>query len=229
MLSKIVTPFKTCFRVCDSKESEQGNITIVEGPLSSVDVKTPNGYRYRKGFWDKVLSEDYVKQMIENRECLGTIEHPEADSEYMKTSYENASHVVLSVVVRNHIPYGRFGLLNNNKGCCMKALVDVGVPVGVSTRGLGDSLTDELGDYIDEENYLLITWDFTKVPNIPVSMKAVSDSLRESPLFKQLVEMHKLKDSMRIDAPVTAAELKKTASEIRRQLGVLEDMITKFQ
>lgn len=201
---------------------------IVEGPLSSVDILTPNGYRYKKGFWDKVLAEQYVKDMILNRECLGTIEHPESDAEYMKTSYELASHVVTKVVVKDHIPYGTFALLNNNKGCAIKALVEVGVPVGVSTRGLGDTLTDEKGDYIDENNYLLITWDFTKAPNIPVQMREISDSLRESSTFKQLVEMHQLRDSVRSDAPVTAKQIQDAAAAVRREFGVFESLLNRF-
>lgn len=196
MLKQVYTAHKTKLRVCDSELDMAGNrIPIVEGELSDVDVVSPNGYRYKKGFWDNVLSQPYVKDMIANRECLGMIEHPEKDEEYMKTPYDKASHIVLSVTVNNGVPYGRFGLLNNPRGNDIKALVDVGVPIGVSTRGLGDILTDNISEYVDDQNYGLITWDFTTRPNFPKYMNPVSDSLRESPLYREFVQMRQLVDS----------------------------------
>lgn len=225
MLQKLCDAHKTVLRIADATEEFGARIPIIEGELSEVEKVSPNGYRYRQGFWDKVLAEDYVISMIEDRTCLGTIEHPESDDAYMKTPYEEASHVVLSVVVRNHNPYGKFGILNNNKGNAIKALVEVGVPVGVSTRGLGEQLTDSVSPYIDENNYGLITWDIVKNPNFPKQMQQVSDSLRSNENFRQLIEMNKLRDSLRPDATVSAAEMRKMIREIRSNLVILENNI----
>lgn len=226
MLSQINLATKTVFRVCDSIVDNNGNkVPVVEGELSTVDEVSPNGYRYRRGFWNKVLAEDYVKDMILGRECLGTIEHPEEDDEYLKTSYENASHVVLSVVVnKSGNPVGKFGLLNNNKGNSIKALVDLGVPIGVSTRGFGEILEDDISKYISENNYALITWDFTKNPNFPKKMKAISDSLMSSPIFKEYCEVRKVVDSTPYKSPFEG-EAKKLLCEIKDRISKIESML----
>lgn len=196
MLSRLSTARKSQFRVTDSITDAAGNITpIVAGELSDVDIVSPNGYRYKRGFWDQVLSRKDVKDMIRNNECLGTIEHPIPDSAYMKTPYEDVSHVVKSVTVVNGVPYGKFALCNNSKGNSIKALVDLGVPIGVSTRGLGDIREDEISQYVDAENYALITWDFTNNPNFPKHMEPISDSIRQNPLFKEFVELRGLVDT----------------------------------
>lgn len=226
MLNQIYLPCKTVFRVCDSVVDNNGTqVPIVEGELSSVDEVSPNGYRYRKGFWNKVLAEDYVKDMILGRECLGTIEHPESDDEYLKTSYENASHVVFSVVVNKAgNPVGRFGLLNNNKGNSIKALIDLGVPIGVSTRGFGEILEDEVSKFVSENNYALITWDFTKNPNFPKKMKAISDSLLSSPSFREYCEMRKVIDSTPYKSPLSL-EAKRLLFDIKDRLSRLENLL----
>lgn len=196
MLSRLSTARRSQFRVTDSITDAAGNITpIVAGELSDIDIVSPNGYRYRRGFWDKVLARKDVKDMIRNNECLGTIEHPIPDNAYMKTPYEDVSHVVKSVTLIEGVPYGKFALCNNPKGNSIKALVDLGVPIGVSTRGLGDIREDEISQYVDDENYALITWDFTNNPNFPKRMEPISDSLRQNPLFKEFVELRGIVDT----------------------------------
>ena len=104
-------------------------------------------------------------EMLKERTSLGTIEHPEDDGAYLRTPYEDASHVVIDAVLKGNDPFCKFALLNNQKGNSVKALVDLEIPVGVSTRGLGDTLSDSVSPYIDEDNYALITWDIVNNPN----------------------------------------------------------------
>lgn len=197
MLSKIVIPHKTLFRVSDSLDAQGQKIPTITGILSESEVVSPNGYRYRKDFWPAVLSQPYVKEMISSRSCLGCIEHPEDDNEYLRTPYEKASHVVLSVVLKNGNPVGTFGLLNNSKGNAIKALVDLGVPVGVSTRGMGEEKRDNISAYIDETQYALITWDIVNNPNFSnLKMMQVTDSIVNNPVFEELKQAYQLRDSV---------------------------------
>ena len=162
-----------------------------------VDIVSQNGYRYKTDFWDKVLGCQFVQDKINRRKCLGTIEHPEEDGEYLATSYENASHVVLKAWVQNHQPFATFGLLNNTKGNAIKALIDVGCNPGVSTRGMGNFEQDGISKFVSSDNYVFITWDVVKDPNFSeLDMAPISDSIRQSHIFKELCEMHQLKDSV---------------------------------
>jgi len=224
MFTKVHLPYKTAFRVSDSIKTESGvTIPVIEGQLSQVDIVSPNGYYYKPTFWHKILCQDCVKEMIRNRECLGMIEHPIPDEEYIKTPYDKASHVVLSVWLQGDNPFGRFGLLNNEQGNAIKALVDVGVPVGVSTRGFGDNKTDERGNtYIDEDSFALITWDIVRNPNfsdLHMTATQVTDSLRSNPLYKELLDQYKLRDSADPKPLTLSSDMVKVLRELRLALN----------
>lgn len=197
-LNKIQTVTRASFKVCDSLTLESGaKVPVITGRVSVKEEVSGNGYRYRSDFWDKIVNDPRFQQQVSDREVLGTIEHPLDDDSYLRTPYEDASHIILKAWTQNGEPYASFGLLNNDKGNAIKALIDVGHKPGASTRGLGDISEDETSQYISPDGFTLITWDIVKSPNFPsVKLERVSDSLMSNPIFKELVDMHKLKDSM---------------------------------
>ena len=196
-MNKIYSPYQSVLKICDSIVTSSGvTIPCITGQTGLVDVISQNGYRYKAGFWDEILNNPLIQEKIQKRKCLGTIEHPEDDSEYLSTSYEQASHVVMKAWVQNHQPFATFGLLNNPKGNAIKALIDVGCNPGVSTRGLGNFESDSISSFVSSENYAFITWDIVKDPNFSeLDMRPISDSIKSTHIFKELCEMHQLKDS----------------------------------
>lgn len=224
-MERIILNNTSIFRVQDSVVLGNVSCPVVKGPLSAVDLVTTNGYRYKNTFWKRVINHDSVQERVSNREMLGMIEHPEDDEEYLRTPYKKASHVVLGVSIENMIPIGTFGLLNNPEGNSMKALADLGVPLGVSTRGLGDFLEDEVSQYVDENNYICITWDFTNNPNIKQSkmiISKVSDSMRSNPLYSELLDMYQIRDSG------TYARIEALSSNIYKLVEELKTEISKI-
>lgn len=199
MVSRIETIYKTTLRVSDGKKQDDG-LLIVEGFVSEAEKVSPNGYRYKSTFWPKVLSQDYVKDMINSRESLGCEEHPEDDNHYMLTPYSKATHFVKSLELKklgdSMAPYAKLAVLNTAKGCDLKALVEVKVPLGVSTRGLGVTLSDSISNFIEEEEYRYITHDVVRNPNFStLRVKAVTDSMIANPLFKELTQAIHLRES----------------------------------
>lgn len=197
-LLKIETVQKTQFRIADSYVTDAGvTIPCIVGQTSIVDYKSQNGYRYKKGFWNKVFDNEEVQKRIADRSVLGTIEHPSDDAEYLNTPYEKASHVILKCwVADDGNPYAQMGLLNNQHGNAIKALVDVGVKPGVSTRGLGNFGEDAQGQFVEDEGYAWLGFDVVNNPNFQtLHMSRLSDSVMASPLFKEVTEMYHLRDS----------------------------------
>lgn len=225
-IKKIQTIIQTHMRVCDAVLTTSNGVKVptVRGPVSASDVISEKGYRYKRGFWEKILNRDYVRDSISSRKMLGMIEHPESDEDYLNTPYEKASHVVVAVDIVDSTPLGTFALLNNEYGNKMKALVDLNVPLGVSTRGLGDIVQDDVSPYIEETNYGLITWDFTRNPNFRnLQMQKVSDSLSSSPLFKELIQSYSLRDS--VDESYNSINLKRDMLKIQAELTNLINKI----
>lgn len=197
-MNKITFSHLGQFRIMDSVSDQSGNkIPVIYGPLSATEVASAKGYRYKEGFWRNVLSRASVKEVIDSRRMLGMIEHPIEDSEYLSTPYEKASHLVIAVDLQGSTPYGQMALLNNPLGNTIKALADLKVPIGVSTRGMGSYEKDDISQFIDDESFGLITWDFTRNPNLKGSdlyMK-VTDSLQNSPLFSEFAALQGIRDS----------------------------------
>lgn len=198
MLNKVQTTKGYKMRICDSITLESGvSVPMIQGQVSEVDVMSQNGYYYKRDFWKKILSNPQVADAIRNHDMLGMIEHPTDDEDYLKTPYDKASHFVHKAWVEpDGNPYAQFGLLNNEQGNNIKALIEIGHRTGVSSRGLGEMATDDMGQYVTDDNYMFITWDIVRSPNFAdLKLDKVTDSLRQSPTFKELVQMNQLRDS----------------------------------
>lgn len=196
---KLQSMQRSILRVCDSRKLESGvTIPCVTGQVSSEEVVSQNGYRYRKGFWKKVLDSTPVISAIQNRDMFGMIEHPVDDDAFLKTPYDGASHIVFKAWcdAKTGNPYAEFGILNSSKGNELKALLEVGHRPGVSTRGMGNFANDGVSQYVDEDGYVFLTWDIVRSPNFAdLKMDKVTDSLMRNPLFSELTGMNQLKDS----------------------------------
>ena len=231
-MKKIVTSSMSRFKIMDSSTAvdNAGNkIPMIYGPLSFEEVQSKKGYRYRDGFWNKILSNEKVIDEIESHSMLGMIEHPKDDADYIKTPYDKASHVIWNVDLKKGVPYGTIALLNNTNGNAMKALADLNVPIGVSTRGLGEFMQDSVSEFIDEDSYVLITWDFTRNPNLEKAvLSKVTDSFMESPVFKEFIEAYKLRDSVddNYDHERLKKEMLMMRTELAGQLSKLDNLLT---
>lgn len=216
-MKRIVTSSMSKFKIMDSITDNVGNkIPMIYGPLSFEEVQSKKGYRYRDGFWNKILSNEKVIEDIESHSMLGMIEHPKDDADYIKTPYDKASHVIWNVDLKKGVPYGTIALLNNTNGNAMKALADLGVPIGVSTRGLGEFLSDSVSEFIDEDSYALITWDFTRNPNLEKAvLSKVTDSFMETTIFREFIDAYKLRDS--VDESYDHERLKKEFMLMREE------------
>lgn len=225
---KLGTTIRTKFKVCDSITLASGvTVPCITGQVGQVDEVSQNGYRYKTDFWDKVLSDQIVQDQIACHDMLGTIEHPIDDDKFLRTPYDEASHVVLKAWVQNHNPYATLGLLNNDKGNQIKALVDVGHKPGVSTRGMGQFDRDQISQFVSDVDYVLISWDIVRSPNFAtLKMSEVTDSLIHNPIFKELADMHQIKDSAYkgYDKDLLIDDMGKAIAELQNKFELLKSL-----
>lgn len=218
-ICKIQSTLITHFRVTDSIETPTGEkMMCITGKASHCEVISQKGYRYRKGFWEKVISDPELQRRIEARDVLGMIEHPLNDMDFLHTPYDKAAVVCLKAWCEGYDPYITLGILNNVQGNAVKALVEVGHKPGVSTRGFGDYGQDSISSYIEEEGFKCIGWDVVRAPNFEdIRMDKVSDSLETLPEFRELMQMTQLRDS--VDEDYNQTHLK---SDIEKAIAFLK-------
>jgi hypothetical protein len=133
---------------------------MLTGVMQKADHKNGNGRVYPRKVLEKEL-ENY-KKLVDERRSLGELDHPDDSVINLK----NASHLVTAVWWDGDQVMGKCKVLSTPSGNILKELVNSGVKLGISSRGLG-SVTESKGDTIVEEDFQLICFDFVSEPSTP--------------------------------------------------------------
>ena len=145
----------------EGKMSERGN-PIVEGILATAEVKNGNGRYYSKGLWEREMNK-YNELIKENRAC-GELDHPESQVVNLK----NVSHNIKDVWWDGDNVMGKIEILPTPSGNILKALLESGIRLGVSSRGMGS--LEQNGDIMEvQDDFELLCWDFVSTPSNPGS------------------------------------------------------------
>ena len=131
---------------------------ILSGKLQEADIQNGNGRVYPH----KVLMREmknYAKLVTEQR-ALGELDHPDDSVINLK----NASHLVTEVWWDNKNVMGKVKVLETPSGKILRSLVESGVKLGISSRGMG-SVSEQQGQTIVEDDFQLICFDFVSEPS----------------------------------------------------------------
>lgn len=110
-----------------------------------------------------VLDEN-VKRLYESIKSgglLGELDHPENSIIHFK----EASHKITKLWWDNQTLMGEGIILNTPCGKVLKSLINDGVRVGISSRGVGNGKVNEDGILVIGESYKLITFDAVADPS----------------------------------------------------------------
>jgi hypothetical protein len=105
--------------------------------------------------------KNYEKLVKENR-ALGELDHPEDSVINLK----NASHMITKVWWEGNAVMGKARVLDTPSGKILRSLVESGVTLGISSRGMG-SVTESNGQTVVEDDFQLICFDFVSEPSTP--------------------------------------------------------------
>jgi hypothetical protein len=154
------TPFEyTSDTIKESKESNGGKI-MMKGILQKADTLNQNGRIYPQIILEREV-RNYQKFIAENR-ALGECDHPDSSVVELK----NVSHIIREAYMEGDVCYGIVELLNTPAGQILQSLVESGVTLGISSRGVGSTKRD--GNYdIVQDDFQLICWDFVSEPSTP--------------------------------------------------------------
>jgi len=150
---------------------------MLSGKLQEAEVQNGNGRVYPH----KVLTrevENYKKVVAENR-AVGELDHPDDSVVNLK----NASHMVTDVWMEEKSVMGKIKVLDTPSGNILRSLVDSGVQLGISSRGLG-SVTEAQGSVTVNDDFQLICFDMVSEPSTPGAYMNLSESkLRPRDVF----------------------------------------------
>ena len=136
----------------------EDNIMFLTGIMQRSDAQNGNGRVYPHAILEREI-ENY-KKIVKERRALGELDHPEDSVVNLK----NASHMVTEVWWDGDDVLGKVQILNTPSGQVLKELVNAGVKLGISSRGLG-SVSEQMGKTIVEDDFQLICFDFVSEPS----------------------------------------------------------------
>jgi len=143
----------------ESRDNNGGKI-IMKGILQKADTLNQNGRIYPAPILAREV-RNYQKFIQENR-ALGECDHPDSSVVELK----NASHIIREAYMDDDICYGTVELLDTPSGKILQSLVDSGVTLGISSRGVGSTRRDGDNDVV-QDDFQLICWDFVSEPSTP--------------------------------------------------------------
>lgn len=144
------------------KESiEKTGKIMMKGVLQKADTLNQNGRIYPTEILKREV-RNYQKFILENR-ALGELDHPDSSVVNLK----NCSHVIREAYIDNGVVYGTIEVLDKTpSGAILKGLVESGIKLGISSRGVGS--TKKENDYhIVQDDFQLICWDMVSEPSTP--------------------------------------------------------------
>ena len=133
---------------------------ILSGIMQMAETVNGNGRIYPHTVLMNEI-KNYQK-LVKERRALGELDHPDGEV----ISLANASHRVTSCWMEGNNVMGKIQVLDTPAGKTLRALVEGGCSVGISSRGMG-SIREENGRTIVEDDFQLICFDMVSEPSTP--------------------------------------------------------------
>lgn len=145
--------------ISEAKTDGEGKNYFLKGPFLEANVKNRNGRKYMQETLNREV-KDFYEQKIKTKRSMGELDHPPEPT----INLDRISHVITDLQMDGNVGYGVAKLLNTPCGQIAKALVDDGIQLGMSTRGVGTLDGDMVKD-----DYKLITVDIVADPSAPTA------------------------------------------------------------
>jgi len=144
------------------KESKQmyGGKIMLSGIIQRANTLNQNGRVYPRPILEREIM-NYQKLIRENR-ALGECDHPDSSVIELK----NASHIVREAYMQGDDVYGKIEILNTPSGKIIQSLIESGVTLGISSRGVGSTVSKDGHQYV-QDDFQLICFDMVSEPSTP--------------------------------------------------------------
>ena len=142
------------------EERDRHGKMMLKGIIQRANTLNQNGRIYPQSILEREVI-NYQKLIQENR-ALGECDHPESSVVELK----NVSHIVREARMQGDDVYGVIEILNTPSGKIIQSLIESGVTLGISSRGVGS--TKRQGDtQIVQDDFQLICFDMVSEPSTP--------------------------------------------------------------
>jgi hypothetical protein len=160
--------------VVEDINGQKRSVLRLAGRFQYGEKPNSNGRIYDHAILDHAVSE--IQEDIKSRRVLGEFDHP-ADA---KIHLDRVSHILTKLWMENNEVLGEIEVLDKTPcGTILKNLVESGVSIGISSRGVGDMETTVVEGqeyYKVMPGFTFVTFDIVAEPSVQGSFLSVMES-----------------------------------------------------
>jgi hypothetical protein len=163
-----------------SEATDNGKNWYIEGVFMQSDVVNRN----RRIYPDSIMEEQiglYNEGYVKTSRAIGELNHPPTPV----VNPERASHKIVSIMKEGNNYIGKAMIIDTQVGKTVKALLEAGVQLGVSSRGMGSVKKNVDGINEVQSDFRLATVDIVYQPSAP---DAFVTGLMEGETFETICE-----------------------------------------
>ena len=134
----------------------------IQGPFLQGDIKNRNGRIYESRILAKEVGR-YNDEYITKNRAMGELGHPDGPT----VNLDRVSHKITSLKQEGSNFIGRAKILETPMGRIAGALLNDGVTLGVSSRGMGSLVSRNGTNYVGEDFMLATAADIVADPSAP--------------------------------------------------------------
>ena len=145
-----------------TEQNDNGEKTYaIEGIFMQAETKNRNGRIYPREVMNKAVGK-YINEQVSKGRAVGELNHPEGPT----VNLDKVSHKIESLDWKGNDVVGKATILETPMGQIVKGLLDGGVNLGVSTRGMG-SLKNGNNAMVVQPDFMLNAVDIVQDPSAP--------------------------------------------------------------
>ena len=146
--------------LCEEKDGKKNY--FIEGIFLQAELKNRNGRMYPQKTLAREVAK-YDENYIQKGRALGELGHPDGPS----INLDRVSHKIMSLTEDGNNFVGKAKLLDTPMGKIAKNLLDEGVKLGVSSRGMGSIRKEENCNVVCDDFMLATAADIVADPSAP--------------------------------------------------------------
>ena len=159
---KLISEYTDSNIECYTEATKSGGKQhVIEGVFMQADQKNRNGRIYEKQILEAAV-EKYVVEQVKSGRAVGELNHPEGPT----INLDKVSHKITDLRFEGSNVIGKASILKTPMGQIVEGLLEGGVKLGVSSRGMG-SLVQKNGTSYVGKDFMLATVDIVQDPSAP--------------------------------------------------------------
>ena len=144
--------------IVEGKTKEQ----YIKGIFMQSDIQNQNGRVYPFSILQKEV-KNYNNKFVKESRALGELGHPSGPT----INLDRVSHIITELYEDGKNFIGKAKIMNTPNGKIVKNLIESGVRLGVSSRGLGSVKSNKSGVNEVQKDFVLSTVDIVSDPSAP--------------------------------------------------------------